>query len=255
NNALGYSGTNSGGHLVIQDSTFQHNSNGIGPNSLNNDDQPPPQDGACNSGQNTSSTPTIASTSVERSTIFKNNVVKNNDNFTAPATSTSKQLQGGNGIVLAGNSAELVDSNMITGNPSAGIMAFENPDPFPPTQDTVYFQLSGNRISNNTFSGNATNSDANAADIVMLGGLFGSMQSTNNCATGNTLTKTVPANLQDAWSCDHATTPNPGGDAIGYLLALQAANQARTSVPQPAPPAQPSMPNPCKDVPSNPLCP
>ena len=42
NNALGYSGTNSGGRLVVQNSTFRHNSQGVTPNSLNNDDQPPP---------------------------------------------------------------------------------------------------------------------------------------------------------------------------------------------------------------------
>ena len=254
NNALGYSGTNSGGHLVIHDSTFQNNSNGVGPNSLNNDDQPPPQDGACDSGQNTSPTPTMASTGIERCTIFKNNVVKNNSNFTTPANSTTAGIPWGNGFVLIGSYGDLIDSNMITGNPSAGVLGFENPNPFPPTADTVFFQLAGNRISNNTFSGNATNADANAADVVLVGGLFGTMQSTNNCATGNTLTKTVPANLQTAWGCDKTTTPNPGGDALSYVLALQTASQARTSVAQPAPPAQTTMPNPCKDVPTNPLC-
>src|ERR1051326_385384 len=42
---LGYSGTNSGGHLLIQNSEFDRNKSGIVPNSLNNDDAPPPQDG------------------------------------------------------------------------------------------------------------------------------------------------------------------------------------------------------------------
>src|SRR5262249_6046102 len=59
NNALGYSGTNSGGHIIIENSTFRNNSSGIGPNSLNNDDQPPPQDGARNSGLNHSSNPPV----------------------------------------------------------------------------------------------------------------------------------------------------------------------------------------------------
>jgi hypothetical protein len=44
---LGYSGTNAGGHLVIRDSVFDHNRTGLAPNSLNNDDAPPPQDGRC----------------------------------------------------------------------------------------------------------------------------------------------------------------------------------------------------------------
>ena len=47
NSAEGYSGTNSGGHLIIQNSEFDHNSIGIVTNSQNNDDQPSPQSGHC----------------------------------------------------------------------------------------------------------------------------------------------------------------------------------------------------------------
>jgi hypothetical protein len=254
NNALGYSGTNAGGHLVIKDSVFQNNSNGIAPNSLNNDDQPPPQDGSCDSGQNTSPTPTFSSTTIDRCTIFQNNTVANNNNFTTPSDTATGSVPWGNGFVLLGTYADVVDSNTITGNPSAGILAIENPDPFPPTAQTVFFQLSGNKFTNNTFSGNATNTDANAADIVMVGGSFGTQQSVNNCASGNTLTRTNPANLEGTWNCSNATTPNPGSAAISYVLSLQTASQGRTSVPQPAPPSQPSMPNPCNGIPSNPLC-
>jgi hypothetical protein len=255
NNALGYSGTNSGGHVVIKDSTFQNNGNGIAPNSLNNDDQPPPQDGACNSGSNTSTTPTFDSTTVDRCTIFQNNIVTNNGNFTTPADSTVASVPWGAGFVLVGTYADLLDGNTITNNPSAGILGFENPDPFPPTSSTVYFQLAANKITNNTFSGNATNTDPNAADIVLAGGQFGTKTSTNNCASGNkTLGKTVPANLEVGWNCSSATTPNPGTDALGYILSLQTASQARKSVPQPAPPPQTTMPNPCTGIPSNPLC-
>ena len=254
NNALGYSGTNSGGHIVVQDSTFQHNSSGVGPNSLNNDDQPPPQDGACDAGQNSSPTPTFSSTKIDRCTIFKNNVVANNDNFTAPANSTTASIPWGNGFILIGTYADEVDNNEITGNPSAGILGLENPDPFPATAKTIYFQLSGNKITNNKFSKNATNPDPNAADIVLVGGVFGTMQSVNNCASGNTLTSTNPAMLEGAWGCDKDTTPNPGGAGLNYILTLQSSSQARQSVAQPAPPAQPSMPSPCKGVPSNPLC-
>lgn len=255
NNALGYSGTNSGGHVIVQDSTFQNNSNGVGPNSLDNDDQPPPQDGACDSGQNTSTTPTFAGTSFDRCTIFKNNVVANNNNFGAPANSTAGSVPWGNGFVLIGTAADLIDSNTISGNRSAGLLGFENPDPFPITASTVFFQLTGNRISNNAFSGNGTDPDPSAADIVLVGGLFGTRQSTNNCLSGNTLARTVPPDLVTTWDCSNATTPNPGGDGFSYVLALQTASQGRTSVPQPVPPAQPTMPDPCSGVPSNPLCP
>jgi hypothetical protein len=254
NNALGYSGTNAGGHVVIRDSVFQHNSNGIVPNSLANDDKPPPQNGSCDSGQNTSATPTFTSTQINHCTIFQNNTVTHNDNFTTPADTTAGSVPWGNGFVLVGTYADLLDSNTITNNPSSGVLGTENPDPYPPTPQTVYFQLAGNKITNNTFSGNATNTDPSAADIVLLGGAFGQMQSTNNCASGNMLGRTTPANLQGAWSCTNNTTPNPGTDALGFVLALQSASQARKSVAQPAPPPQPTMPNPCTGVPSNPLC-
>src|SRR5487761_197357 len=48
--ALGYSGTNSGGHLIIENSVFDHNKSGLTSNSQNNDDAPSPQSGACPGG-------------------------------------------------------------------------------------------------------------------------------------------------------------------------------------------------------------
>ena len=47
NNALGYSGSNSGGNLIIENSVFSHNTDGVAPNSENPGDGPPPQNGAC----------------------------------------------------------------------------------------------------------------------------------------------------------------------------------------------------------------
>ncbi len=255
NNALGYSGTNAGGHLIIEKSIFRNNSNGVGPNSLNNDDRPPPQDGACDSGENSSALPAFLSTRIRRCTIFRKNLVENNGNFTTPANSTTASIPWGAGFVLIGTYADLIKDNTIRNNPSAGILGFENPDPFPPTPSTVYFQLSGNKIVHNTFSNNGNPSVTGAADITLLGGLFGTQTSVNNCVSGNTLSTSSPANIQGAWSCKNRTTPNPGGEALLYILGLQAASQARVSVGQPPPPPQPTMPNPCRGVPSNPLCP
>ncbi len=254
NNALGYSGTNSGGHIVIEKSTFRNNSSGIGPNSLNNDDQPPPQDGACNAGLNDSSTPAFLGTRVKRCTIIRKNVIENNGNLTTPANSTTASIPWGNGIILIGTYADLVKNNTIRNNPSVGLLGLENPDPFPPTPSTVFFQLSGNRISGNTFEGNGTPGDPSSTDITLAGGIFGAQQSVNNCVSGNSLTTSSPPNIQDTWSCKNSTTPNPGGDALGFILQKQAESQARVSVPQPVPPPQPTMRNPCKGVPKNPLC-
>src|SRR5947209_9697018 len=45
--SLGFSGTNAGGHLVIENSQFDHNKTGPTQDSENNDDAPPPQNGHC----------------------------------------------------------------------------------------------------------------------------------------------------------------------------------------------------------------
>ena len=49
-NDLGYSGSNSGGHVVIENSLFRNNEEGVATQSQNNDDAPSPQDGLCPGG-------------------------------------------------------------------------------------------------------------------------------------------------------------------------------------------------------------
>ncbi len=74
----------------------------------------------------------------------------------------------------------------------------------------------------------------------MQGGIFGKQISLNNCVSGNTLTAaTFPAEIEGTWGCQNSTTPNPnnGLAAIGYLVQLSSESEARTSVPQAAPPA------------------
>jgi hypothetical protein len=69
---------------------------------------------------------------------------------------------------------------------------------------------------------------------------------------------TFPANIEGAWGCQNRTTPSPGGGwpAIEYLVGLpQEAPGPGERSNQLAPGPQPTMPNPCKGVPTNPLCP
>src|SRR5215472_10829321 len=51
NNALGYSGTNSGGTIVIENSQFDDNQDGLDTNTAVSGDPPAPQDGRCLSGK------------------------------------------------------------------------------------------------------------------------------------------------------------------------------------------------------------
>jgi hypothetical protein len=251
-NALGYSGTNSGGHLVIEDSIFRQNGLGVAPNTESNGDPPPPQNGACNSGTNRSPTPTFTSTRIARCTVFEDNRIVDNGNISTPANNTLLGAPWGVGVMLPGDYADLVRDNVIRGNPNFGMLVFEFPDPFPPTSQTVFFQAAGNRASHNRFARNGTR--AGGADIGLEGGAFGSMSSVNNCFSSNAVTSSIPSRIQGTWGCRHATTPNGGTALVAKILSLITESSDRTSRPQPPPLRQPTMPNPCRGVPRNPLC-
>jgi hypothetical protein len=267
-NALGYSGSNAGGKLIIEKSTFVHNTDGIAPNSENPGDGPPPQDGQCHreNVEEPNPTPSIKNTKIKRCTIIRNNVISENNNLTVPANTSAAAAPWGTGIELPGDYADLIENNQIDGNPTNGVLAFEYPNPFPPEADTIYFQLAGNKIANNVFAGNGYAAGKFAGDAMLTGGLFGSKESTNNCLSGNTFADAVyPAKIEETWGCQNKTTPNPDiayanpEEAIEYLLELQYVSEHREEFAevkgQPAPPAQETMPNPCEGAPKSPLCP
>src|SRR5207244_2403768 len=82
-------GTNSGGHLIIEDSEWDQNKTGIVPNSLNNDDKPPPQNGQCPGGMGSC-------------TIIRRNHVHDNNNPNVPAAGISGEAPVGAGIEISG---------------------------------------------------------------------------------------------------------------------------------------------------------
>jgi hypothetical protein len=274
NNSLGYSGSNSSGQLVIENSVFNHNLIGLAPNSENPSDAPPPLDGACNSFKNTSPTPTFESTKIKRCEIFRNNRVEQNNNTTVPTNGSTEIAPWGVGIELPGTYAIQTENNIIAGNPNDGVLGFEYPNPFPPEEATIFFQLSGNKINSNTFENNGYNPGLEGSplkefngDVALLsnvGELFGGPKanSVNNCLSGNAFSGTTfPTNIEGTWGCQNKTTPNPGGGeaAAEYILTLQGQIEfiraATPPVGQAAPGPQPTMPNPCAGVPKNPLCP
>src|SRR5262249_60301751 len=87
NSALGYSGTNSGGQLVIRNSVFRLNRAGIVPNSENNDDAPPPQDGRC------------PGSATKSCTIIEDNLIQGNNNADAPGGADAPPV--GTGTMIA----------------------------------------------------------------------------------------------------------------------------------------------------------
>ena len=260
NNSLGYSGSNSGGRLLMENSIFRHNSVGIVPNSEKPGDGPAPQDGECNREEiPVTETPTISSTKVARCTVIRNNLITENNNLTVPVNASTEPGAWGAGIELPGDYADLVEKNIISNNENVGLFGLER------EVDGTIFQLAGNRISNNVFAHNGYLGGELDGDLTLVSGYSeivseGAVesQSKNNCVSGNVFTSaTFPAKIQGTWGCQNNTTPNPGGGLAAYLRIGQLQEEAaikRTSVPQPAPPAQPTMPNPCAGVPKNPLC-
>jgi hypothetical protein len=272
NNALGYSGSNAGGKLALEDSIYRHNLVGIAPNSENPGDKPPPQDGECGRPniENPNPMPIITTTRIPRCTVIRNNLVAENNNLTVPVNASTGIAPWGAGVELPGDYADLVEGNLIVRNPNDGVLGFEYPNPFTPENGfagTIFFQLAGNRISGNLFAGNGYNSGAFTGDVALFGGfseIFGypESHSVNNCVSFNLLPDgTFPGNIEGTWGCQNNTTPQPGGGvaAVDYLVGLQLeANAIREAVPpvgQPVPPAQPTLPNPCAGVPPNALCP
>jgi hypothetical protein len=120
-NALGFSGTNAGGNLVISNSIWRNNMSGIDPNTLDSEPNPP-QDG---------------------DTII-NNLVENNNNVDAPA----KELEYpaiGNGILLGGGNNNIVEGNRVSGHKYNGILVISN-------IDKNFWQPSGNTVKNNVIT-------------------------------------------------------------------------------------------------------
>jgi len=265
-NAVGYSGSNSGGRLVIENSTFRDNSAGIVPNGENPGDGPPPSNGMCNAKKPSKRKPyhLFTSTNIERCTVYRKNLVTENNNLEAPANPSTEVAPWGVGVELPGVMADEITENTITDNINNGVLGFEYPNPYPPQADTIYFQLSGNKIANNTFENNGTHgTNEYNSQITLQGGIFphGKYTSDNNCVSGNTFvggSTTWPANIEGTWGCGNTTTPPPsnGPGALFYVETLSEESVIlRKAKPQPAPGPQETMPNPCENVPSNPLCP
>ena len=276
NNALGYSGSNSGGKLALENSIWRRNLVGIAPNSENPGDPPPPQDGECGRPniEHPDPTPIITTTRIARCTVIRHNLIAENNNLTVPVNGSTGIAPWGAGVELPGDYADLVEGNVIVGNPNDGVLGFEYANPFTPEngfEGTIFFMLAGNRVSSNVFAHNGSGAPF-TGDVTLAGGFseielfrllgYPESHSVNNCVSANVLPDgTFPAHVEGTWGCQNSTTPSPGGGlpAVEYLVGLQleadAIREAQPPVGQPAPPPQPTMQNPCAGVPKNALCP
>jgi hypothetical protein len=260
--ALGYTGTNSGGRLVIEDSEWDHNKTGIVTNSQNNDDAPAPQSGRCPHTR-------------RYCTFFRNNDIHDNNNPNVPTTGVAGFGPVGTGLVVAGGRFDTVSRNRIHDNGAWGVLVVPYPDNDEPPPIAhcqggtpggngfrCYFDDWGNRILSNRFRhngffGNPTNGD--------IGDISG-RHNPANCWNGNTDPGGVTATPSGHSKCGVAGAGAPitsplalqvicDSELIGPCTPAPGMSYPRvTQVVMPPLKRQKTMPNPCSGVPANPWC-
>jgi hypothetical protein len=274
--ALGYSGTDAGGTLVVENSEFDHNVVGFDTNSDNSPtDGPSPQDGTCPNGA------TSPVTQTHSCWAFIHNYVHDNNNPNVPASASGAgSAPVGTGVSFDGGRNDTVIGNRIENNGAWGIILTpfpdtESPPPAdscrggvntgPPSNACLYDDW-GIEVANNTFAhngwfGNDTNGDI--AEIT-------DTAAPTNCYHGNAdpagLT-TSPGGLQQSKPrCDGSTAapdPNPSftnqifcdTQLLSTPCPPGSTYPRKTSViVHPLPPGLATMPDPCKGVPPNPWC-
>jgi hypothetical protein len=285
-NDLGYSGSNSGGRLVVKNSEFDNNEEGFATQSQNNDDAPSPQDGICPNGATNPSPPTGA----QRTNIcwvLMNNRIVNNNNGATPTASSAPGLVG-TGMTIAGGHNDLVVGNTFSGNNAWGVLLVpypgveESPPPQVPQEDNCkggtkvenecLYEPYANEIEGNTFANNGGYKNPSNGDI-------GEVASPNpavltNCWHGNVEEGGgEPSSEPKAIQTTHATCSSPdlGGEPASSVLGAQATCDSQLLAECPSVPGeeyprssnvkllplptQPTMPNPCLGVPYNTWCP
>jgi hypothetical protein len=276
--ALGYSGTNSGGKLIVKNSEFDHNQDGFDTNSQNNDDRPSPQDGRCPHGKTSPITHTVSCW------VFMHNNVHDNNNVNVPAVKIAGggHSPTGTGMSISGGRFDTVMHNRFVHNGAWGLLLVPYPDDEKPPpgehcqggDTTIFASLGftctfddwGNQIFDNTFKDNGFYGNPSNGDI---GELTIENGKPINCYRGNTTPSgTSPPTVQQT-----NTACGQTGVANGNLQALAEAacdSEVDASLCQPTDnyprttkvvmhdlPTKKldSMPNACNGVPANPWCP
>jgi hypothetical protein len=205
--AVGFSGTNASGNLVVEYSIFDRNGVGILPNSFDVGipDSPPPQ----------------------RDAIFRGNVVTGSGTLPVPRQTPLGGYHG-IGIGLIGTVNDLVELNEVTGSTRYGIVVVSAVD-----FETTWVP-SGNRITNNVASGSGT------ADLALAGG-----SGAGNCFEDNEAATLDPADLTAACSVEGGGSAAVAAELVKPPPELQdGLPPAPPYTEMPEPPQQESMLNP-----------
>jgi hypothetical protein len=271
-NALGYSGSNSGGRLLIENSEFDNNKDGFSTNSQNGDN-PPPQNGACPAGVK----PPVAG--APTCWVFIHNFVHDNNNPNVPSLGSAAEGPVGTGVSISGGRNDTVMNNRFVNNGAWGVIMISFPDSGPPctggTKDSpllgkgsCLYDDWGNHLLNNRFTNNGGFGNPTNGDFEQL-----SLEShPTNCYSGNTDSSGALNPDSQALQTAHPTctsTPAPANINVPFLNEVVCDTQAklqgfgcaptdhyprRTKVVMHKLPHLKTMPNPCKGVPANPWC-
>ena len=269
-NALGYSGTNSGGAIVVENSQFDQNKDGFDTNTQIAGDPPPPQNGACPDNG------TSPITHTHSCWVFMHNYVHDNNNPNVPGSGYAGAAPVGTGMSLSGGRNDTVMDNTFANNDAWGFLMVPFPDSSTPeynascggtggVQSTVFgcvYDPMNNALLHNTFSHNGSYGNPTNGDYGEL--TFNSGQP-SNCYVGNTAPNgSYPADLEQTKPvCGVTTTSANTGALLGQVgcdfgLTPCGANsvypQNTGVVMHPLPKGLPTMSDPCAGVPDNAWC-
>lgn len=193
-NGLGYSGTNSGGNLLIVNSTWRYNRAGIVPNSGSYELCYP-----------------------ERETTIVGNLVYSNNQGDTPAIDVAL-LAMGNGIIVPGGVMNDIERNLVYDHDKGGIALVpfleEDPNDTVPTQDEWTMSCADQKVLETTDPGGPilwesmmnrvvgnVLEDNRGADLLVAAVSAGA-DTLGHCFSDNTFTTSAPNNLETLAPCD-----------------------------------------------------
>ena len=269
--ALGYSGTNSGGAIVIENSQFDNNKDGFDTNTQIGGDPPAPQNGSCPNGG------TSPITHTHSCWVLLHNYFHNNNNPNVPGAGFAGQAPVGTGMTLSGGRNDTVMDNVFADNGAWGFLMVPFPDSSTPVdnqtcpssggiQSSVFgcvYDAQNNALVGNTFThngsfGNPSNGDY--GQITINAGLPSNCYKDNTAPNGSS----PPGLEQSQPTCGvTTTTATDTGPLLAQVLcdfgsAPCASNmvypQNTGVVMHPLPKSLPTMSDPCTGVPDNAWC-
>jgi hypothetical protein len=248
-NDLGYSGSNSGGHLTIENTEFNNNEEGVATTSQNNDDAPAPQEGLCPGGKENPTPPPGAQRHNICWVMIHSRIVNNNNGGT-PTSGGAPGLLG-TGMTDAGGRNDLIVDDTFAENKAWGILVIPYPgiEEEPPAQvlkefpedncrggvktstegkTECLFEPYANEVEGNTFASNGGYKNLSNGDIGEVASA--EPKQLTNCWHGNVEEGGgEPTSEPKAIQTTHGTCSNPdaGGEPVSSPLGAEAACDSR----------------------------